>query len=802
MLIGERGLDLECVSCGLYKGCKSYNIGLWGEGRKGILVVGEAPGREEDEVGRPFVGRSGQFLRRVLEGFEVDLDRDCWVLNVVRCRPTDGRGGDRVPSDREVKMCSKFFDRDFRRVLEFGCRLVLLFGSVACKKVLGSGNVSLLRGRVIPDLRYGVWVGVSYHPAVVLRGRDVDGYIEKLFVRDVGRALEVSRGRIVDVLKRLRWEVVSSEEQVGEMFELIYEKGYCVVDIETVGLRPYGDGSRVLCIGVGVGDRVWVIDCDRWDGDKVRGWLQVILEDERVVKVFHNAGMELEWFKVKYGLEVRNFDDTLLMSYLLDEREGAHDLKFLAWVEFGVRGYDEYVKRFYSDLSRVNREEVWRYNAVDVFVTGRLWRLYRDVVLRRFGWLYREMLLKALKVFNEMSVRGCEIDFSYLSKLEDEYVKKIQSLKDEMRVISAKFGMMSLNFNSVQQLGELLYKRMGLPVLKTTRKSGMWSVDVGVLEDLIDGGYDKYGFIEKLLEYKKYVKLKSTYIDGIRDLVVGGKVHPRYYLHTTVTGRTSCSDPNMQNIPKRGIGIEVRGVFCVEDGYVFLANDYSQWEVRVVQMYANDDELGRVIREGIDIHAYYTELLTGLKETDGEEFRRARQDVKGGFTFASIYGAGVKTIVRSLWKRWLSKRFRDMEVAEKFVREVQEEFFRRFRGVREWQLDLMRFYERYGYIETLFGRRRRAPIKYTQIINTPVQSVASDFTLLSMVRVYEELGLVPFVMIHDDLTYVVREDEVVDIAKEIRRCMTEWDFDFVNVPIEVEQKVGKRWDQLVELKYE
>lgn len=792
------GEELEGLLCGsgceLWKGCQSGRIKMWGEGRRKILVVGEAPGREEDEQGRPFVGRSGRFLRGVLSKLGIDLDRDCWVVNVVRCRPVDGEGKDRKPSDKEIMACSKVFDRDLEEVLGKGCKLIILLGGVACKRVLGTEDVGLMRGRVIPDLDRGCWIGVSYHPAGVLRQVNWDKYVDKLFYKDLERMIECMNDKVIDIREKMKYEVVKDVDGLNRLIDKVKERGYCGVDIETVGLRPYGEGKSVLCIGVGVGNKVWVIDCDSFDREVLRDSLKRVMEDRGVVKVFHNAGMELEWFRVWYGVDVVNFDDTMLMSYVLDEREGSHDLKFLVWVMFGVKGYDEKVKKCMKDLRKAKREDMWEYNAWDVFYTVKLWKLFRERVYKgKNEWVYKNLLLKSRDVFSKSEIEGCLIDEEYLNKLDEEFSGKIDKLMLDMKNIAGSFGMGDVNFNSSKQLGELLYKKMGLERIKVT-KSGGDSTDAEALKELVDRGEDRYGLVEKLLEYKKYVKLKSTYIDGMRGLIVDGRVHPRYGLHTTVTGRTSCTEPNVQNIPKRK-GKEVRGMFVAPEGYVIVASDYSQWEVRVVQMYARDNELGRAIWEGIDFHGYYTEVLTGIKQ--GEEgFKEARQVVKGAFTFASMYGAGVETITRYLWKGYLSKRFKKYEDAREFVREVQREFFEQFHGLKEWQNRLHRDYERKGYIETLFGRKRRAPIEHTQIINTPVQSVASDFTLLSMVRVYEELGLVPLFMIHDDLTYVVKEDELESVAKEIGRCMTEWGFEFVNVPIEVEQKVGKRWSEI------
>jgi len=759
-----------------------------GEGRRGIMIVGEAPGEEEDKQGKPFVGRSGRYLRSVFEAFGLDVDRDCVITNACRCRPRNNR----TPNKKEIEACREFLFEDIRK---YEPKVVFLCGDVACESYLGNNSVSLLRGNVIPEKER--WIVPIYHPAYVLRKKDWDLYLEHLWIKDIERGLlkikEGEKPNFVD-LNTIDYKVIKTESLFEKLINKVLNKGSVFVfDFETVGSRPEVDGNEFLCVGFtsDVLKRIYVADKRLVNEKTLFNGIGKITESKKILKVCQNLKFEMAWVRYKMRKKfVKPYDDTMLMSYVLDERVKTNGLKWLAFVNFGVKDYGEMVNK--SSMKEVQFDILHKYNAIDVYFTYELWKRFK-IMIKDEGLedVYKKLLLNSVPLLVDSEYEGCGFDFERLNMLKKKYYKEIERTLNEIYSLDEvkEYGK-PLDINSPKQVSDFLFDYLKIPVIKIT-KSGNNSTDESVLEKLAQDGVV---FAEKLLRYRHMSKIYNTYLKNFDEYVINGRIKTNYWLTGTVTGRLSSDKPNAQNIPK-GEFSDVRTMFAPrKKGELILSCDYSQWEVRVLQMYANDEALGKVIREGLDMHKKYAMKIFNVDESH-PKFKEYRQLTKGGFVFATMYGAGVKTLTENFWDAILKDRFEDFEKAKKFMFELQEEFFSDYKGVKRWIESLKRFYVERGYIETLFGRRRRAPIDPTQLINSPVQSAASDFTLLSAQRIYKELGLVPVLMIHDDLTFSVPAKEWKLYYKEIKKRMTDWDFEFVNVPIEIEGKIGERWGE-------
>lgn len=782
--------------CDLADGCITVCMDAYGGNRKRIMIVGEAPGEEEDREGRPFVGMSGRFLRNVFEGFGLDVDRDCVLTNACRCRPVKNE----KPNARQISACRK---RLFEDIKIYKPKVLILAGDTACESYFGKGGVGVLRGYVIPERER--WVVPVYHPARILRERNWDLYIEQLFVNDLERGLKKwYKEPVVYGKKDVKIRHVESVDKLKQVIDRILKRAKVFVfDFETRGVKPFVEGAEILCVGFmsDIDDYVYWVD-GRMGG--VFEVLKKVWSSEKLVKVAHNIKYEMGWIVGCVGGELRKpYDDTMLMSYTIDERRETNGLKWLAKVNFGVVDYDSSVidNLWKEKFEEISVDGLREYNAMDVFFTYKLWKKYKKVLEKekKLKGVY-DMLIDSVEMLCRSELQGCRVSMKVREKLEKKYERRVVELRREIFSIEEvkRYGRLQ-NLNSAKQIGEFLFGFLKMKPVGVTEKGNV-SVGEEVLKKYAEEGLE---FAKKLLEHRKLEKLLSTYIrsDEYKNVGKDGRIHSSYWLHGTVTGRLSSSEPNLQNIPRKDM-CEVRKMFLpLRKGEVLLSCDYSQWEVRVLQMYARDENLGKVIREGLDMHAEYAEKLFDVNRED-KNFKEFRQMAKGGFVFATMYGAGANTVCKSFWEKYLSRRFKRFDEGVEFVRELQEEFFTKFKGIRAWHDKLRREYAERGYIETLFGRRRRAPIGATELINTPVQSAASDFTLLSAVKVYKELGLVPVLLIHDDLTYSVPEKEWYDWFLEIEKRMTGWDkeFEFVNVPIEVEGKVGYNWYNMIEVK--
>jgi uracil-DNA glycosylase family 4 len=776
-----------CLKCKLAvknKGQKT-KIGTFGRGKRGIMFVGERPDVEDDRNGVAFSGKNGKVLKSILTEFGVDVDRDCVFTYACRCWD-DGK----VTNDM-IEECRKYLLEDIEM---YQPKVIFLCGEIACKSYLNNGQIYLLRGNVIPEKDR--WIVPLNSIDYVMKLKSYDVYMLQLFINDIERGLVLLRDGCkpdyIDV-NEIKYKTIKAEELFEKIIQKIVNEGsYCVFDFETVGKRPEVLGSEFLCVGLmsDVLKKVYIVD-KRFISERViYDGIGRITENKDIVKICQNLKFEMAWVKYKMKKKfVRPYDDTMLMSYVLDERVKTNGLKWLAWVNFGVKDYSKLVN--VNKIGLVGVDDLHRYNAYDVFLTYKLWEKFNKQLQGKDRQVYKKLLLKSVPLLVGVEYRGCGFDVSRLEELRGKYINRIEGLVKEIYSMDdvKRYGKLK-DLDSPKQVGEFLFGYLKLPVVKTTA-GGQASTDVDVLEKLKFSGNK---FVDKLLEYRHVAKIYNTYLKKFDEYVINGRIKSNYWLVGTVTGRLSSDEPNLQNLP-RGEFVDIRTMFVpLKKNELILSCDYSQWEVRVLQMYVNDKLLGKVITEGLDMHKKYAMKIFDVDEQH-PRFKEYRQATKGGFVFATMYGAGHKTLTEYFWDMVLKERFKSFEVAKEFMGALQNEFFEDYIGIKEWIERLRKFYAENGYIETLFGRKRRAPIKPTQLMNSPVQSVASDFTLLSAQRVYKDLGLLPVLMIHDDLTYSVPEKEWKEYYKEIKKRMTDWDFDFVNVPIDVEAKVGERWGE-------
>ena len=383
-------------------------------------------------------------------------------------------------------------------------------------------------------------------------------------------------------------------------------------------------------------------------------------------------------------------------------------------------------------------------------------------------------------------VGGAIIDEKIRKKFSKKYGKKREKLREELYADkrAKKFILKNKKLDlgsSSRDMPKFFKSELGMEVPKTEK--GQYSVT----NDFLDLHTGREPFCGTLKEFRQTDNLLNTFIDGIKEVIhEDGRLHTEFGLTTTETGRLSSKKPNLQNIPKRK-SQWIRKMFPAPPGHVMMAFDYKGAEVRGMAMYSKDKTLIREINEDYDSHKEWGIQLLG-KGKNKEERKEIRFQGKNGFVFPTYYGASYKSIARNL------------QLPERKVKKIQDKFFKKYPAIKEWQVKTVDFYKRHGYVETLFGRKRHAPLTYTKIINTPIQGLASDFTLLSLIRAHDAGYEVPL-MIHDDITLYVPVEDIEDTFNGVSAIMSDWaDFDFVNVPMEVDCEVGYNWCNMFPIK--
>src|SRR4051812_15270095 len=521
--------------------------------------------------------------------------------------------------------------------------------------------------------------------------------------------------------------------------------------------------------------------------------LKPLLEDPAILKIGHN--FKFDWIVLeRRGIEVAPIDDSLVMSFNLDAGGlNSHAMDDLAkkHLDHDCLSYKEVCGSGQKQIKfdQVPLDRATEYAAEDADVTLRLWTRFKTrMPHERVTRVYEQVDRPLVPVVARMEREGVKVDREELNKLSQEFTVQIAELEER---ICGEAGC-RFTIGSPQQLGEVLFTQMGL---KGGRKgkSGTWSTDVNELERLSREGVPIASLV---LEWRQLTKLRSTYTDALQEQInkETGRVHTSYSLSGAQTGRLSSTEPNLQNIPIRTeIGRRIRDAFVAEPGFVILAADYSQIELRLAAHMADVPQLRQAFAEGADIHS-----LTA-QELFGEVNRDTRASAKT-INFAILYGIS----------RWgLAGR---LSITADEAQAMIDRYFERFPGIQNYIADTLSKVRDTGFTTTLFGRKTHFPSIRAKnqgerqgaeraAINAPIQGTSADIIKRAMVRMRpalerEGLGRVRMLMqVHDELVFEVPEAEAEAATGVIRRVMESAAEPAVklDVPLGVDIGTGPNW---------
>ena len=526
-----------------------------------------------------------------------------------------------------------------------------------------------------------------------------------------------------------------------------------------------------------------ILRSDRFGGD----W-EALLRDlfsGDIAKAAHNV-KDLTRALLERGLPAEGFVfDTALAGYLLDATAGSYDLQrlFVAYCGAELPAPAHLERDAFTLLGNNAAAE-----AALCSYTSAVAALYEVLPPRleelNMTALLHEMELPLCRVLAEMELAGFRIDGAALARFGEDLQQRIVTLEQSIYDMAGE----EFNINSPKQLGAILFDKLQLPHGKKT-KTG-WSTNAEVLEKL---RYEA-PIVDKVLEYRQYAKLRSTYADGLlRAVSPDGRVRTSFQMTVTATGRLSSTEPNLQNIPTRTeLGSEIRRLFIAGDGNVLVDADYSQIELRLLAHMAGDEAMQQAFLSGADFHTVTAAKVFHVPESEVTHQMRSRAKA---VNFGIVYGMSAFSLSQ------------DIHVTVAEAKDYMERYFATYPGVKQYMTDIVEKAKEQGYVETLYHRRRALPeLKSSNFIqrsfgervalNMPIQGTAADIMKLAMLRVYdrlrrENLQARLIMQVHDELIVECPEAEQEAVEKLLRQEMEQ--VTALAVPLTAEAHSGKNW---------
>lgn len=520
------------------------------------------------------------------------------------------------------------------------------------------------------------------------------------------------------------------------------------------------------------------------------------MTDPKIGKVAHNAKYDYTVLD-RHGLRVTPIIfDTMIAEWLTDPSTKFKGLKELSFHRLGMEmtNIEELIGKGKNQktFAEVPIEDAAPYGAADADMTLRLVKPLQKEIKEKNLEKILDLEMPLIPVLSAMEQAGIAIDLDFFRQMSQDLEARLVQLEQTITEIAGE----PFNINSTQQLSDILFKKLQLPTegLRKT-KSGHFSTAANVLDDLQP--LDKSGIIDAIMEHRELTKLKSTYVDALPQMVnpVDGRIHTSFNQTGAITGRIASNSPNLQNIPIRSeVGQQIRRGFVARPGWLFLAADYSQVELRILAHICQDAALLDAFRQDQDIHRTTAAAVYGIAP---DEVTYNQRRFAKAVNFGLIYGMGAFRLAR------------DSELTLAEAENYIKEYFERFPGIQKYLDETKALAKKQGYVETLLGRRRYFPVlrgsrsganrqawlrAEREAINHPIQGTAADIIKLAMIDLHEKLAAYDahmLLQVHDELLLEVPEAEVEAVRKLVVETMS--GVVQLDVPLKVDASTGPNW---------
>lgn len=721
---------MNCIDCPFKEGTKVYGEGCVTVDDKVIavkddrqydtVIVGMAPAREEVDQGRPFVGVSGQILRKHL--FQMGIT-DYYVTNVLLCPITD----DRLVV-QAIRCCRPLIEEVKARKP----KLTIALGDLPLHTLAPNVKYTIkeCEGRVIPSL-VGSLLPIT-HPAFYWRSPDqIFDFTECL-----RSGLRFLSGGYTQAGEPT-FEVVD-KDNYQEVLNKLDRHPNLAVDLETTGFHAYGwNPAEIMEMGLAASpEHAYIVPA------KFIPKFKHLLEEKKTR--WWNAQFDCAFLR-QIGIYPEPAFDGMLAHYSMDERPYSHGLKRVSQIYLGTEDWEKDIDQYLSNKKTSSYADIptdkrYEYLAKDVTRTYQLCDVLDGLKNTK---VFDELLMPACRMFIGIQEKGQRVDPVKMTDMDGILEREMNKLEKEIYEQTGSW----VNPSSPKQVSDLIYNKLGLPVdpffgFSTSKAYLMTFRGTNPIIDMI-------------LDYRELSKLKGGYIGQFAKFVDKSfRVHPYIKLMGSVTGRLASADPSIMNV--RSLK-EFRRIFIPSEGTLFGYFDVKQNELRWYCVYSGDEELTALLKRGEDPHHWVA--LAAYGEARAKELRGLAKAV----VFGRIYQRGVASIERQVGKEVLTQV---MEAVDSIAP-----------NIGKYYKTIMKQVKAQGYLDSYFGRRRRFSLithenKHKverQAVNFPIQSAGSDLMLLCMLHLWEikdKLGIFPFWPVHDSITLEIPDVETLYIVKK------------------------------------
>ena len=779
------------------------------------VYIAEHPGSTEARTGIPLSGQAGECLRIGIKAVEGDWKRS-YRTNAVMCVPPYGSKLDK----KSVECCRPRLDREVGEITRRnpGVRVMALgnFAAQSIHHIAGkktSAKISTLRGSNITVPKWGTRSHFTYNPAYILRQKQM----APLFADDLQKMLfgmEYPYPKLAQEPPEARY-CLTPQDAVTALKSL--KIGPIAYDIETATAITFNqirsESGWLTAFGItDSSEYCYVMSPEVMRDDSVQAVLHTLVHTEGVQVIAHNGKFDQLFMREKEGIDIPLHFDTMLAHYVLDENN-YHDLKTVARQFLGVPDYDAEVEKYVYKKKGLKKVKWYdkvpfpvltQYLAYDVCCTWALQQLFQERMIAEdlYDSPFSDTIMPASDLLLELEERGMTIDTDYFESQVATVSVRAAELTLQMRRISGKSD---LNPRSWVQVQPILYEQLGFPKVSgknfkagSTSKDALKKIREVMRSRTGDEAWD-HPFIEAKLAYSRVNKMLTAYIQPLQTWPhpETRRVHTTFYVHGTVTGRLASRDPALQVIPRPTDrwGRIIRAGFIAAPGMVLCKIDQSQCELRVCAIESQDHYLMTSYNNGVDLHSDIAKLVVELTPNVNwsQEVVQPRSVAKI-INFGYIYDATPAGLVQTF------PSLIDMPLA----RRIHSNYDQKLAGATLWKHRTKLQAWNHGYVETVFGRRRRFPVVAKdnrtdigrQAVNFPIQSIASDLVLKAGIRLRPK-GIPMVLLVHDEIIFEARHDEARDmmdvVAAEMLAVSQEYSDDIV---WKVDGSIRDRWAAL------